>query len=134
MKLKVFKQIYIYRLVIIRVLYFAIKYRIMAITLTDVKFLQIVGRGGAKNSQAIVSNHNTKQPKDAIIRLIERVLNSLMPNLSCLIRSLIKRDILKHYGYNEIINIGVRIINNEIDAHAWILSENKMNYTKLHQL
>lgn len=75
-----------------------------------------------------------EQPFHSVLRSINRILEFLYPNGNCLVRSLVKREVLKKYGYPKRIAVGVIRSELGIKAHAWISGENDFQYNIVHLL
>lgn len=108
-----------------------IKYNIIVKTFTNKRLLQTIVK---KNRDSYLHSFipTTMQPKQQLTRLIDKILNNLPINSACLVRSLIKRDILNYYGYIETINLGIQKENELLKAHAWICEPENNSFVKLH--
>ncbi len=86
-----------------------------------------------KNNLKIATNneYETMQPKWSLIRLTDRIIDIIFVKSSCLVRSLVKREILIKYNYNTLISLGMAIDGGHISAHAWIEESNGRNFLKV---
>lgn len=49
-----------------------------------------------------------------------RVASHVVPRATCLTQSLALQWLLFHFGYESIVQVGVRNVNGEFAAHAWV--------------
>jgi hypothetical protein len=113
--------------VIFFVLYFTLKYNILKLLSTNKGFL--------KSISCNQSSWKLADPGDEKLR--QRIINQVLTvnritgiNNNCLIRSLVIRDILAKYGHATSIMLGVRVLNDSLEAHAWIANK-KQNEFKI---
>lgn len=79
--------------------------------------------------------YNSVQPKRKIISRIDKLITFMYPKSTCLTRSLVKRDVLRYYGYNETIALGLAYNDGFLVAHAWLETEVlTTSYKKVHSI
>ena len=74
------------------------------------------------------------QPFHTLIKSINKVLNLVYANGNCLVKCLVKRDLLKKYGFSEDILLGIKGSGQGIEAHAWLPGERCSKYNIVHLL
>ena len=74
------------------------------------------------------------QPFNTLMRSINKILDRVYPNGNCLVKSLVKRDLLKKHGYHQPIAVGVITSDQGIKAHAWLSGESETEYKIVHLL
>ncbi len=78
-----------------------------------------------KSRQSVAETKVDVDPKD-ISRIIERVSQGV-PNASCLTQAICAQRLLKSYGHEVSIRIGVKADKqNSMEAHAWVLIDDEV--------
>ena len=126
-------KIYRYRVLIFSTMYLLCKYMIVRAVFSDKKLLSYVSRPNCSESD-LESNTISMQPIHSIIKSINLVLNYFYANGNCLIKCLVKRDLLRKYGFTNRILLGLSIAGSEIKAHAWLSDGCASEFKSVHLL
>lgn len=114
-------------------MYLLSKYMLVRALFSSKKFLVYVSR--PTYSDLYRDSYLTSmQPIHPIIKSINRVINYFYANGNCLVKCLVKRDLLRKYGFTERIVLGVTNSGNELKAHAWLSSDSESKYKYVHLL
>jgi hypothetical protein len=113
-----------YRLVFF-VLFFTLKYNLLKVLTTN--------RGFLKSIPCNQGSWDLSEPGDQKLR--QKIINQVLTvnriariNNNCLIRSLVIRNVLAKYGHAASILLGVRVLNDNLEAHAWIADKKQNEY------
>ena len=117
-----------YLVLISLVIVFQVKYAIMHYTLNNKQYLGNILKTFNRNHINIPNNYTKQQ----LVRKLNFIIKKLLPNAQCLIRSLIIKSILKIFGFNEPIYLGLNLKGQQLKAHAWI--EEKSNFTVIEKI
>jgi len=74
------------------------------------------------------------QPNSWLISRIDKIINKIAPKTSCMVRSLVKRKVLKKAGINSIICFGIAKDNDVFRAHSWISIEKNTGFAQVYQV
>ncbi len=126
-------KIYKHRLVIYYIVIYMIRYKIQKLVCSNRKFLQLLQKKDVYNNLSLPT-FNSVQHKERFIGLSTTIINRIFPNTSCLVSCLVKKSVMKHYDIHKEIILGVKVHNGLIHAHAWLDSENQLDYHKIHKI
>lgn len=126
-------KLFKYRLLILQILYLLCKYMLIRTFLSSKELIIYVSRQDSDDIEYYTSA-SPVQPFSTLINSLNRVLNLVYSNGNCLVKCLVKRDLLKKYGFSEDIILGIKGSEQGIKAHAWLPGERNFNYNIVHLL
>jgi len=127
----VIKRVITYRVLIFNTLIALIKYNLYHLFLRDEKMVKLIS---ARQSHLVPDYSIPVQPNTLLLRQTNRLINLIQPGASCLVKSLVKRDVLEKFGYNSVICFGLMKQNGGFIAHSWLTVENSGGFSKVFQL
>lgn len=123
-----------YNSLLVKVPFLMVKYTVLKFVLSSKTFFQLVDVKNNKPRKAF-KKCIPMQPKDVLLRQINRVTSYLSLSKNCLIDSLVKRDILAQEGYKVTINLSIyKNNNNAYKTHAWIENPGMDSYKTLYKI
>ncbi|MDF1572514.1 MAG: lasso peptide biosynthesis protein [Bacteroidales bacterium] len=125
------KKLWKYRKLIWLVVIVFTKYQILRSFTSDKAFLNSIRR---EKESCRLPDESNMQPFKNYSRLIDIIINKLAPSSTCVIRSLVKRDVLSNYGLKTEVFFGLLRKDNEIRAHAWLSTEHDHGYSKVYKV
>lgn len=127
------RKIFINRLLIFQTICILSKYKLFRVLLSSKELLKLISE--KENIETVYhSPEQAKQPFQSYIKSINRILHYLYPDGNCLVKSLVKRDLLQKYGFTKQIAVGVIISGQKMKAHAWLSGECESNFKIVHLL
>jgi len=129
-KLLMLKKLIKHRILIFTTLISTIKYSVYHWLLSDEKLVRLVSNNLDFYPTEI---DDQVQPYKHILRLTNRIINRIKPEASCLVRSLVKKDVLNRFGISTYVCFGLMKENDRFIAHSWLAVENSGGFSKVFQ-
>ena len=116
------------------VIWYSAKYHLIYFILPGQRFLAYIQRHTDELSGTASHADGQMQPLRKVSGLTDRIISLLLPGTSCLIRSLVKRDVLKSFGYSTYVFFGLKKNDDQYEAHAWLSHERNAGFAKVYQI
>lgn len=108
-----------------------VKYTVLLQIMSNERFFNLVN---SKKTHKRKSTPEKVQPLNVLNSQIEKIINILAPSTKCLVRSLVKKEVLRKHGYDVNVNFSIYKADNQFKSHAWILSPCMKDYKTLHTI
>jgi len=96
------------------------------------KLLRHISAGSTETRD--LNDRGPVQPNLRLLRQTDTIIDIIQPKATCLIRSLVKRDVLRNYGISTTLCFGLMKEGDRFIAHSWLTVENSGGFSKVYQV